>query len=424
MTEQLLQPGQIPLLERLIENEHSGSVQRRARILLLYNAGKHTREIAGAVGLAPRSVRHWRREFLKRGMDIFSANEEAEPSEPPAEEPGTVKLTNIEPESTTRPFPRVRKNPGVKPDDSMAEAGRKILRFHFAHMLTHEKGTRLGEDIEALHDMRVATRRMRAAFEIFRPFFKPKLVKQHLKGLRATGRALGRVRDVDVFVEKAGHYLRTQPEVVRPGLEPLLVTWQQQRLTEREKMLSHLDSESYNAFKLDFNDFTSTPGAGARANSGSSPRPELVRHVVPVLIYNNLASIRAYQGIITNATLEQLHALRIECKKLRYLLEFFREVLGKGLSAVIDDLKVVQDHLGDLNDANVACHNLREFIDSWEERQVLVPLHERQNPEPVVAYLAAKHAERHKLMAAFPQVWEHFNRPEFLENLALAVSVL
>jgi CHAD domain-containing protein len=189
-------------------------------------------------------------------------------------------------------------------------------------------------------------------------------------------------------------------------------------------MLSHLDSERYQAFKQDFNDFTSMPGAGMRANAGSSLRPDQVRHVVPVLIYANLASVRAYQAVVSNATVEQLHALRIEFKKLRYLLEFFREVLGKQSRAVINDLKAVQDHLGDLNDANVACQILREFIETWEERQVLVPLYERQNPEPVVAYLAAKHAERHKLIVTFPQVWAHFNRPEFLENLALAVSVL
>jgi len=45
---------------------------------------------------------------------------------------------------------------------AMSEAGRKVLRTHFARMLANEAGTRLGEDIEELHDMRVATRRLRA----------------------------------------------------------------------------------------------------------------------------------------------------------------------------------------------------------------------------------------------------------------------
>jgi CHAD domain-containing protein len=272
--------------------------------------------------------------------------------------------------------------------------------------------------------MRVATRRMRAAFEVFKPFFKPKAIKNHLKGLRATGRALGRVRDLDVFMQKARYYLETLPEGERPGLKPLLTGWQQERVADREKMLSHLDSTSFERFKQDFNDFTCSPGAGARHISKNDQRPDLVKHVVPVLIYTNLAAVRAYESIVPTATIEQLHALRIEFKKLRYTLEFFREVLGKQSREVINDLKSLQDHLGDLNDANVACEILRDFIENWEERQILVPLYERQNPEPVVTYLAAKHAERHKLLVTFPQAWAHFNRPEFLENLALAVSVL
>jgi CHAD domain-containing protein len=91
---------------------------------------------------------------------------------------------------------------------------------------------------------------------------------------------------------------------------------------------------------------------------------------------------------------------------------------------VIEEIKVMQDHLGDLNDANVACQMLRDFLDEWEERQVLLPIEERQNPEPIVAYLGAKHAERHQLMVTFPLAWERFNRPELRTALAEAIGGL
>jgi CHAD domain-containing protein len=427
MTDQLLQPDQILLLKELAAKAESASVQRRAKILLLYNRGKNTHEISAEVGLALRSVQHWRREFLKHGMDIFSAAAESESLNTTVEksEPAPkVKTTTRKPAPKQERFPRVRKNPGVKADDPMAEAGRKILRFYFAHMLSHEKGTRLGEDIEELHDMRVATRRMRAAFEVFGSFFKKKAVNIHLKGLRSTGRALGRVRDLDVFMEKAKHYLETLPADQRPGLDLLLNAWQQKQSQQRDKMLAYLNNDSYQQFKQDFNDFLSTPGAGSRPISESKLRPNLVKHVAPALIYTHLAAVRNYEMIVANAAIEQLHALRIEFKKLRYALEFFREVLGEQSREVIDNIKTLQDHLGDLNDANVACQILREFIETWEVRQSDLPLHERQNPEPVVAYLAAKHAERHNLMITFPETWAHFNRPEFLKNVALAISVL
>jgi len=316
----------------------------------------------------------------------------------------------------------VMKRPGVAPDDTLSEAGRKVMGYHFAQMVLHEAGTRLGEDIEELHDMRVATRRMRAAFEVFRDAFEPKAVKPLFKGLRATGRALGRVRDLDVFIEKAQQYLDTLPQEQRSGLEPLLVLWENERQDDREKMLEHLNSEDYANFKRKFLKFVSTPGAGARPVSATSP--QLVQHIVPALIYTRLAAVRAYGPILESATIQQLHSLRIEFKKLRYTLEFFREVLGEETGELIEQIKNLQDHLGDLNDADVACSILRQFLDEWESRQVYRPISERENPEPVVAYLASKHAERYFLTITFQDVWQGFDRPEMRAKLASAVAVL
>jgi CHAD domain-containing protein len=431
MTDQLLQPEQRSILESAAASEPSIKIQRRARIILFYDDGKKTKEIAESVGLSPRTVRYWCREFRRRGMDVFSTHPDRNSGKKTDKNPGRTGSGSASPgleagpsSASRKPFPRLQANPGIQAGDPMSEAGRKILCFHFAHMLEHEAGTRRGEDIEDLHDMRVATRRMRVAFEIFKPFFKPKAIKHHLQGLRATGRALGRVRDLDVLMEKAGRYIETLPEADRPGMEPLLAAWRGERARRRDKMLSHLEGTAYQQFKLDFNDFISTPGAGARQSATTSPRPDLVQYAAPVLIYTNLGAVRAYEPVLPNATIEQLHALRIEFKKLRYIFEFFREVLGRQSGEVIKTLKAVQDHLGDLNDANVACQVLREFLTRWEERQALVPLYERQNPQPIVTYLAAKHAERHKLMVTFPQTWAQFNSPEFMDKVALSVSVL
>jgi CHAD domain-containing protein/transposase len=315
-----------------------------------------------------------------------------------------------------------KRSPGVEPDDTLSEAGRKVLGYHYAQMVLHEAGTRLGEDIEELHDMRVATRRMRAAFEVFRDAFEPKAVKPHLKGLRATGRALGRVRDLDVFMEKAQQYLDTIPQEQRSGLEPLLILWENERQDDREKMMEHLNGEDYANFKRKFLKFVSTPGAGAKPVSETSPH--IVKHILPALSYTHLAAVRAYGPILDSATIEQLHSLRIEFKKLRYTLEFFREVLGEEAKELIKEIKNLQDHLGDLNDADVACSILRQFLDEWESRQVYRPISERENPEPVVAYLASKHAERYFLTTSFQNAWQRFDQPEMRAKLASAIADL
>lgn len=315
-----------------------------------------------------------------------------------------------------------KEKPGIEPEDDLSEAGRKVMGYHFAQMILHEAGTRLGSDIEELHDMRVATRRMRAAFEVFGDAFDRKAVKVHLKGLRATGRALGRVRDLDVFMEKARQYLETLPQEQRRGLEPLLTLWEAERLADRTQMLQYLNSEDYANFKRKFLDFVTTPGAGAKPTSEKDAHQ--VQHIAPVLIYSRLGAVRAYGAILESASIEQLHALRIEFKKLRYTLEYFSEVLGNETKGLIADIKNLQDHLGDLNDADVACSILRQFLDEWESRQVHLPISERENPEPVVAYLANKHAERYFLTTTFQDVWQGFDQPEMRSNIASAVSVL
>jgi CHAD domain-containing protein len=322
------------------------------------------------------------------------------------------------------PLPEPMDRAGVQPQDSLAEAGRKVMRYHFAQMLKNEEGTRLGEDIEALHDMRVATRRLRAAFEVFAGAFEPGALKAHLKGLRAAGRALGQVRDLDVFMEKAQAYLATLPEEERPGMAPLMETWQEKRRTERAEMLAFLDSPEYAAFKRKFNVFIATPGAGVRQFPKGEPVPYQVRELAPVLIYTRLASVRAFDPFLEDASIERLHALRIEFKKLRYTVEYFSEVLGKEAKGVINDLKNMQDHLGDLNDSQVAVQILRQFIDEWEPGQAGLPIQERRNIETIVNYMAYRHAERHHLMETFAEAWQYFNRAEFRRSLARAISVL
>jgi CHAD domain-containing protein len=330
----------------------------------------------------------------------------------------TVPEEVAEPE--VAPPQKKLKASGILPDDLMSEAGRKVLRFHFQRMLGHEPGTRLGEDIEELHDMRVATRRMRSAFRVFSPYFDPDALKPFLKGLRRTGRALGSVRDLDVFMEKAQRYLEGQPEEERSSLDPLLDNWQSKREAARARMLEYLDGKKSQRFVREFGGFLWTEGAGALPVHTDKPLPHRVSHLVPSLIYDRFEAVRGYEAVIEGAPIETLHALRIDCKRLRYSLEFFREVLGPEAEDVIKEVVIIQDHLGNLHDADVACGLLVGFLIEWagaEQR-------ERINVSGVTRYLLAKQNELRELVESFPKTWQHFNRPEVRRQLALAVSAL
>jgi CHAD domain-containing protein len=271
----------------------------------------------------------------------------------------------------------------------------------------------LGEDIEELHDMRVATRRMRAAFRVFGPYFDPITIKPHLKGLKRTGRALGPVRDLDVFEEKAQEYLATVPADQAGALDGLLEVWREKRVLARERMLVYLDGQRYTRFVRRFGSFLSRSGVGALPSPVGAPVPYQVQNVAPQLIYARNEAVRAYEPLLDSAPIELLHALRIDFKQFRYALEFFLPVLGQEARMVIKEVKAMQDHLGDLNDADVATQLLQDFLKDRPEGQ-----------EGLITYLQDRQRERARLLASFPAAWERFSRPKVGRNLALAIAAL
>src|SRR4028119_1683211 len=90
---------------------------------------------------------------------------------------------------------------GVDASLSLGELAFAVLRKQFAAMRAHEPGTRLGEDSEELHDMRVATRRMRAALKLFSAAL-PEQADFYRNELKWVAGVLGEVRDLDVHIEQ------------------------------------------------------------------------------------------------------------------------------------------------------------------------------------------------------------------------------
>jgi CHAD domain-containing protein len=302
----------------------------------------------------------------------------------------------------------------------MSEAGRKTLALHFGRMLANEAGTRLGEDPEALHDMRVATRRIRAAFALFAPYYDAQIIEPFGKGLRRAGRALGAVRDLDVLLEKARAYAAGQPAGPGDGLEPLLEAGPAARAAARRQMLEFLDGPTYRKFVADFGAFLAAPGAGARAADPATPQQ--VRHVIPGLIWTRYGAVRAYEQLLPGGAATTYHALRIECKRLRYTLEFFRDVLGEETPALIKQVTAMQDLLGEMQDAYVAAGLLADFLKEQRTKS-----HKRAAGTALAgieAYLAAQQDRQAGLMTAFPAPWAELIGPEFRRRLALAIAAI
>jgi len=302
--------------------------------------------------------------------------------------------------------------PGILPDDAMSEAGRKIIFHQFEIMLQHEPGARAEND-EAIHDMRVATRRMRSALKVFAPWYKNKILV-YARSLKTLADLLGAVRDLDVFRGKVAQYVETLAVEERSGLDHFTTQFRKPAEVARKRLVAHLDSAAFREFVAEFHEFLTTAGAGSTIRN-TDPTPRLVRHVAPTLIYQQYMTMRAYEPILSVAALDTLHQLRIEGKRFRYLLEFFSEVLGAESKSVVSAVKALQDHLGELQDARVAADLLQQYLKRADERE---------DKGPVLRYLANREAEKQRLLEGVNAVWATFTDAEVRRALAVCIAVL
>ena len=240
------------------------------------------------------------------------------PAAPPA--PAAPPVT--EPSGEDAPRLVVGKSPGVLAEDHIAEAGRKVMRFHLARMLDREPGVRSGIDIEDVHKMRVATRRQRAAWRVFGEAYRQGRTKAYRQGLRDIARRLGAVRDLDVQLEATDHYREDLPRTEQRALEPLIAAWRQHRDDARDLLTRELDSPRYGRFIDDYLDFVRTDGA-AVAPIGAT-QPHRVRDTAPSRIWAAYEQVRSYEPVLRWADVPTLHELRIAGKWLRYSMEFVR----------------------------------------------------------------------------------------------------
>ena len=254
----------------------------------------------------------------------------------------------------------VGKTPGVTADDHVAEAGRKVMRFHLARMIAREPGVRSGHDLEDVHAMRVATRRQRAAWRVFGAAFRPGRTKRYRTGLRDVAARLGAVRDLDVLLEAADSYRADLPVTEQRAMEPLLADWRTHRDDARVLLIRELDSDGYQRWLDDYRDFVRTEGALVLPVGPT--QPHRIRDTTASRIWTAYEGVRGYESALRWADVETLHELRIAGKWLRYSLEFVREALGDDSAPLIAKVTALQDHLGLLNDADVAASMARTFL--------------------------------------------------------------
>ncbi len=289
------------------------------------------------------------------------------------------------------------KRPEILPSDPMAEAGRKLFARQLRRMKRHEAGSRTGEDIESVHQMRVALRRMRSLFNLLAAHYRPKTVAKYRKGLRQIARALGAIRDLDVLIVDLQEFQAILPAESQMALRAIIEELDQRRSARRARLNALFDSKGYRRFLRDFRRLLKKPGRGTPKRQRPET-PHQLRHVLPLLLHERMARVKAYDVVLPAAEDETLHALRVEFKQLRYAVELFLPLLGSPAGKFLLRVKAMQEILGRVQDIAVFTAYMSALADLTPEQEALVE-----------AYVAMRNKELAQLRAQFHDEWTRFN---------------
>jgi triphosphatase len=238
---------------------------------------------------------------------------------------------------------------------SVRQAADSVLRRHLASFLWHEPGTRLGDDPEQLHDMRVACRRLRAALKLFRPVYPGQEADRLRRGLGDFGRRLGEVRDLDVFIDDVERRCGGLRSADAAAAGPLLLHLERERARARERLREALDAADFAALKRDL--------AGLRPCAPAGAAAEALPHFASRVVRRARGRVRRLtRDLAPDSPATEYHRLRIEVKRLRYTLEFFEDLYGAAAKRLLAGLVDAQDRLGRHQDAQVSVEKLRRIV--------------------------------------------------------------
>ena len=248
---------------------------------------------------------------------------------------------------------------------SVGEIAYAVLRSDAAAMLEHEAGTRLGEDIEALHQMRVATRRMRAALDLFSAVLPVRAARLRAE-LGWLAAVLGEVRDLDIQLGRFDDWTEEMPGDLRSALDELADVLVLRREGARVDLLEALDSRRYERL---------VSGLASMLEQGPSRRSTSARQdavvVLPTLIDEcHKSAAKAAKRAKRTGIAGDFHRLRIRCKRLRYSIDFASSLYGSDTKRFSKQLARLQDELGSMQDAEVAGERLRQLAVTEEGSQL------------------------------------------------------
>ena len=292
--------------------------------------------------------------------------------------------------------------PAGRGDEPRLEAVRRIFRRQLEQLFSREYGLDCQRDLEYVHEMRVATRRLRSALRLLgksavdlQTRWKPEI--------SWLADALGEVRDCDVFLDFLTQYGEQAAVGHQVFLQTLIARQRRNREDRRRELLSAVQTQRYRQIHDDlYHQVTRPVGAvdGLQLDRPRAAQP--VRSLAPGELDRRLEGVLSYGRDLRKLSANRRHRLRIAAKKLRYTAELFTDVLPNGLRRLIAAMTEMQDLLGDAHDTEVWSDRIREESPAAPARDALLE------------HLAGRKAAA---LAAATKRWRAFTSPRRLRKL-------
>jgi len=248
----------------------------------------------------------------------------------------------------------------LDPDARSDATAKKIMLNLLDTLQANINGTKANLDSEFLHDLRVATRRTRSAMGQIKGVFEPKELAPFKKNFSWLGNVTGPTRDLDVYLLQFPAYQASLPEAIQSDLEPFHDFLVKHHRQAQETLEKKLNSPHFRKLIKHWRTWLQTPAPEApNAPNALRPIAELADQRIGKLYHKVLEEGAA---ILPDSPPEALHELRKECKKLRYMIEFFQSLYPKPeIRQLIKELKTLLDNLGEFQDLQVQAQTLESF---------------------------------------------------------------
>jgi len=249
----------------------------------------------------------------------------------------------------------------LNPDDPLKISLRRTLLGWMQEMLSYEPETIKGTDPEALHNMRVSARRLRATLKIHRDLFPKKQLRHQLEEIEKLITVFGPVREIDVFLEELEKLITEIPTQEKGALQWLVAQERTIRELHRKIMKAEIRQLMRTGFKHRFEEFIW--GSLHKKGTSSEKRTTLRsngREILPPILDSFLD--RIYLVILNEHHQEPLHALRLRGKRVRYAMEIYAPAYHEPFADCLASVKEILGILGRIHDIDINLPILRQHV--------------------------------------------------------------